>query len=185
MSKKSHTFISGHFNKKAGFTLIELLVVIGIIGLLSSLLLVSMKNASLKARDAKRAADMEQIYQAVSLYYQQYGCLPVTLGTTCPGAGGYSQSNAGGWDYSSQGNGFMDFLKNAGFIAKTPADPVNNMPGDATPGTYAYRYYCYPTGGSAGLHLSYWRESDGQLVIKNITNNSSSSPWTDTTFLCQ
>ena len=42
---------------KRGFTLIELLVVIAIIGLLSTMAVVSLNSARLKARDAKRASD--------------------------------------------------------------------------------------------------------------------------------
>ena len=55
-------------NKK-GFTLIELLVVIAIIGILASVVLVSMSGARQSARNATRKADMRQIVSAQELYY--------------------------------------------------------------------------------------------------------------------
>lgn len=175
-----------------GFTLIELLVVISIIGLIASVVLVALNGAKTKARDTKRAADIDQIYKALNLYYNQYSCLPTpSLGasTTCgPAAGIYSNNDAGGWDYSSQG-GFLNFLVTAGIMSKVPVDPLNNMTGDASPsGTYAYRYYCYPSNsGTPGLHLGYWTESTGGVgigpeIIKNITNTGT---WSDSTFICQ
>ncbi len=172
--------------KELGFTLIELLVVIAIIGLLASVVLVALNGARVKARDVKRAADMDQIYKAVTMYNIDNGCLPITSGSTCPNAGGYNHAEAGGWDYSSQGGaGFMSFLQNAGYMAKAPVDPTNNMTGDMTPaGTYAYKYYCYPSGSYPGLYLAYVRESDGVLVHKNIINDPGAAG-TDTTFICK
>jgi hypothetical protein len=97
----------------------------------------------------------------LNLYNDQYGCLPVTYGTACPGAGGYYETNAGSWDYSSQG-GFMTFLQTSGIMPKVPVDPINNTTGDGTPaGSTAYRYYCYPGNGPT---LAYVRESDGANV---------------------
>jgi prepilin-type N-terminal cleavage/methylation domain-containing protein len=53
---------------KKGFTLIELLVVIAIIGVLSAIGLVSFKGANQKARDSRRAADIQEIRSALEMY---------------------------------------------------------------------------------------------------------------------
>ena len=58
--------------KKRGFTLIELLVVIAIIGILASIVLVSLGSARQKARDAKRQSDIRQISLAQEMYYDSY-----------------------------------------------------------------------------------------------------------------
>lgn len=72
-------------NKK-GFTLIELLVVIAIIGLLSTLAVVALGQARVKARDAKRLSDLKQLQTAFELYYTDNNNYPagsaVNLGDT-------------------------------------------------------------------------------------------------------
>ena len=62
--------------KQKGFTLIELLVVIAIIGLLASIVMVSLNSARGKARDAKRLADLRQIKNALELYMQDNNSYP-------------------------------------------------------------------------------------------------------------
>jgi prepilin-type N-terminal cleavage/methylation domain-containing protein len=62
--------------KDKAFTLIELLVVIAVIGMLSSIVLVSLKGVRAKARDAQRVATLNQIRVALELYYDQYGTYP-------------------------------------------------------------------------------------------------------------
>ncbi|OGZ24413.1 MAG: hypothetical protein A2896_01240 [Candidatus Nealsonbacteria bacterium RIFCSPLOWO2_01_FULL_43_32] len=55
--------------KRRGFTLIELLVVIAIIGILSSIVLVSMGGVRKSARDTVRKSDMSQIGKAQEMFY--------------------------------------------------------------------------------------------------------------------
>jgi len=53
---------------KKGFTLIELLVVIAIIGIISSIVLVSMHGVREKAKAARIISDLEQIEKALSIW---------------------------------------------------------------------------------------------------------------------
>ena len=66
-------------SRQAGFTLIELLVVIAIIGLLSTVAVVALNSARLKARDAKRIADIKQVQTALELYYNDANGYPLTV----------------------------------------------------------------------------------------------------------
>lgn len=61
-------------SKQKGFTLIELLVVIAIIGMLASIVLVSLGPARARARDAKRVSDIRQISLAMELCFGDTSC---------------------------------------------------------------------------------------------------------------
>ena len=61
---------------KNGFTLIELLVVVAIIGILASIILVSISNVRSRGRDAKRMAEVSSLQPALEMYYNIKGEYP-------------------------------------------------------------------------------------------------------------
>ena len=63
-----------------GFTLVELLVVVAIIGILASIITVSVVGSKAKSRDAKRVADVKNLQLALSLYYSDNSQYPTSLG---------------------------------------------------------------------------------------------------------
>lgn len=67
------------FTNKRGFTLIELLVVIAIIGLLASIITVSLVSSKAKGRDAKRISDIKTLQLALETYYNDNGYYPTTI----------------------------------------------------------------------------------------------------------
>jgi len=107
-------------SRKKAFTLIELLVVIAVIGLLSSIVLVSMKGAREKARIAKAQQEIRQIMTAMYLFRDRYEQLP-PIGDSCPAC---SNPCSNGWV------AVMDALVNEELIGRVDKDPWGN-------------YYCY------------------------------------------
>ncbi len=106
-----------------GFTLIELLVVIAIIGLLASVVMMSLGLARAKARDVKRRADLKQIMTAMELYYSDYNTFQVV-------SSGYFDGGQGWFSYengSSYVTSVAHRLNILGYLGNTKAeDPMQN-----------------------------------------------------------
>jgi len=66
---------------QTGFTLIELLVVIAIIGILATIVLVSLNTARSKARDVRRISDLRQVALALEMSYDDNDTYPGTSGS--------------------------------------------------------------------------------------------------------
>lgn len=77
------------FKSKKGFTLIELLVVVAIIGILSSIVLVSLNSARSKGRDASAKGSMSSARASAELYFDTFndygGSVNVAINDTSTG----------------------------------------------------------------------------------------------------
>ncbi len=127
-------FLIDKKNYTKGFTLIELLVVIAIIGLLASIIFVSLGKARARARDAKRLSDMHNIELALEMHFNNHGHYPSISPDSC----------CDGWDQGPCGNDpFIGALVSEKLFSKTPVDP---KPGSSGNSCYGYAYYRYPAG---------------------------------------
>ena len=110
-----------------GFTLIELLVVIAIIGILTSVVLMSLSSARAKGRDSKRVQDLHQLDLALELYRDTNGTYPLS--------GTFINSKDADWNTTS-------VLKTAlsPYISSLPKDPLNNAADPWFDGNYSYSY---------------------------------------------
>lgn len=115
---------------KRGFTLIELLVVIAVIGLLASIVLISVNTVRMKARDSRKIADFKAITTALYLFHDENGHMPYNnwcAGALAPGAGCHGACENAGYDMS------MQELIDAEFLTSIPKSP----------GGAEYCYYDY------------------------------------------
>ena len=111
-----------------GFTLIEILIVVAIIGILASTVLVGLRPATQKGRDARRIADLRNVQTGLELYFSKCGYYPggIEAGDTCSG---YTSITS--W------NDLIDSLKGSNIgVSNAPKDP--SYPDDPDNG-YVYK----------------------------------------------
>jgi len=114
--------------KSKGFTLIELLVVVSIIGLLASIVVVSLGGSRTQSRDVKRKADLSQIQTAMELCYNDLGCGAALLVNDYPGTGTAADSDTCAEILTVNSSAF------AVHLSAMPADPINT-------GTFVYNCF--------------------------------------------
>ncbi len=136
--------------RATGFTLIELLVVIAIIACLAAIVMVSLTQSKAKGRDAKRATDVLQIAEALSLYhntYQQYPC----------STSGCADSEA----VISGSDNLSVSLRSEKLISAVPLDPLNDA---------AYKFWYRSVG--PNYTLRYCQETDSIKRLTQDCNNT-------------
>lgn len=112
-----------------GFTLVELLVVISIVGLLTVAATVLISTARKKSRDARRQADLRQMYKALNMYLNES-----VSGGQYPSTGGTFYC----LDNSSSGLR-LGLLTNTGLLVAIPEDPLTDSRTTVANGCYGYR----------------------------------------------
>ena len=104
--------------KSKGFTLIELLVVIAIIGLLATIVLVSVNTTRKKARDARRLSDLRQVAVALEMFWDN--------NRFYPGVANCNVTNYTGTLTSCLvGTGAAPC--NVAYMSAVPVDPLNTV----------------------------------------------------------
>ncbi|HEV8601014.1 MAG TPA: type II secretion system protein [Patescibacteria group bacterium] len=133
-------------NKERGFTLIELLVVISIIGLLATILLVSLNTSRVKARNSRRIADAHQLVVALQLYLSDNASM-----MSC----GSEDSTTATWSAGCLPTAL------APYMVKLPKDPTNNA---------TYKYIVCSEG--SGCNTSY---TDSRYYVQIFLETSGAS----------
>jgi len=135
------SYLGIKYNK--GFTLIELLVVISIIGLLSSVVLASLNIAKARARDADRITDVDQIVNALFLYYDSENHW-LQAGSGCGWQGG-----GNGW-FNYTGTNYpksmAQCLVDKGLTGGLIVDPSGNKTSSPSSGNTYMKYSCVQSG---------------------------------------
>jgi len=129
------------FRAKTGFTLVELLVVVSIIGLLISLLLPSLAQARVQARNTLCSLNQRSIVQSVLLYEADFRMLPLLHGVEAR-AENPRTDNYGGpvWWGPSSATGFAGYP-----LTVFPANTNMHLGmGQLLPGAYLQMsaFYC-------------------------------------------
>lgn len=142
-------------SKGLGFTLVELLVVIAIIGILASVVLVSLNSARSKARDARRIADVHQLSLALESFYDSNkGHDGVSTGQSYPSANGTVIDS-------------LTLLVTGGFLSTVPKDPENGS---------NYLYAALGSGASCtSYHLGATLENTGNTALSSSPHASASA----------
>ncbi|MFH0907118.1 MAG: type II secretion system protein [bacterium] len=146
--------------KKNGFTLVELLVVIAIIGILSSIVLVSLSSARGKARNATRLSDIKQYITTFEMAYDQNGEYPDIGDTNWRCLGNYSDNLCWGNGTSVAESATLNAILDDWFSALPAGDLVCS--GSTCYEGYLYRCVTRTGGICTSLDVRWFMEGNNQ-----------------------
>ncbi len=151
-------------NKQKGFTLVEVTVTVAIVGILASLVLVSIQSIRQSSRDKQRISDLAQLQFALRLYNDIHGTYRV--------AGSGSGGNGTGWVSYEGGGGYARSVARAlyeeGFL------PTANFHDPSVSLNVAGGYMIYLCDGGKSYSLSATKEIPIQSEIdyaKTVCNS--------------
>lgn len=126
---------------RRGFTLIELLVVIAIISILAAIVLASMAQARMSAREKVRIADIEQIAAGLEIWAAVNKRYPSSADGSCSHLTSFGPG------------GCLQVLVTSGIFNTLPNDPTTGR-------TYYYDNWCAVPAGTSDQHYRLWAEGE-------------------------
>ena len=153
--QKQKKFTLLNLTGRKGFTLIELLVVIAIIGLLATIVLVSLNNAREKAKISKAKNEVQTLFKAMRRLHVDTGKWPNDNNITSITAWNAARNGIVATDGS-----YPNW--DGPYIQKVPLDPWGN--------TYAYdgNPTSEPTPGGTGIFSGGARCASGSCWVNNV-----------------
>ncbi len=140
-------------NRNLGFTLIEILVVVAIIGMISAVVMVSLRTARAKGRDAKRKSDLVQLQKALELYQLNNNGYPLTgSGNSC---GGNPNTQSNKWGGLNSGTSLNQSSGANGWIPNLAPTYLLQLPVDPAAGSASWSGYNYCSDGSMYKIIDY------------------------------
>ncbi|MCL5410361.1 MAG: prepilin-type N-terminal cleavage/methylation domain-containing protein [Patescibacteria group bacterium] len=128
-------------HKYRGFTLIEILIVVAIIGILATVVMLSLSGAQAKSRDARRISDITGIKKTLGLYYTEKNSYP-TCGSGNATECGFSNTNSVGQIWNSANTTALSnassLVLNSYYNENYPTDPKFHRLYDYLPASTTY-----------------------------------------------
>lgn len=140
--------------QRKGFTLVELLVVISIIGLLSTLAVVALNQARVRARDSKRLSDVKQIQTALELHYADQGVYPVEATAITLGEDATDVLTENGFENDTAATGTNVYMKVPINFAAPVTDGYDYVSADGTTYTISFELESSNNNLAAGAHTA-------------------------------
>jgi type II secretory pathway pseudopilin PulG len=121
---------------KKSFTIVELLIVIVVIGILTTITVLSYRDADLRAQDAKRKGDLKSVMTRIELYAIEHdGIFPITTSNT---TANWKSIDVRTDDNCFNGSSQADWVPNIGILPQSTPNIGINAGVGGNSGCYIY-----------------------------------------------